>query len=200
MEYKGTTTIGIICRDGIVLATERRATMGHFIASQEAKKVYQIDDNIGLTMAGSVGDAQILIRWIQSEIKYYKMSRGKSMSVKNVSTLLSNILHNSQSLSVSLIVGGKDKDGYSINSLDSIGGLIEEKSIVSTGSGSPMAYGVLEDQYNKDISIEIGINLAVRALNAAKSRDAGSGGVVNVITITDNGYHELTSNELTRYS
>jgi len=91
-EYKGTTTIGLVCDTGVVLATERRATMGHFIASKDAKKVYQIDDLVAMTTAGSVGDAQRLVKWMQVESKLYKMRREEPMTVKGIVSLLANIL------------------------------------------------------------------------------------------------------------
>ena len=92
MEYKGTTTIGLVCDKGVVMASERRATMGHFIASKDAKKVYQIDDLIAMTTAGSVGDAQRLVKWMQVESKLYKMRREEPMTVKGIVSLLANIL------------------------------------------------------------------------------------------------------------
>src|SRR5574341_4975 len=149
MEYKGTTTIGLVCDKGVVLASEKRATMGHFIASKDAKKVYQVDDLVAMTTAGSVGDAQRLVKWMQVESKLYKMRREEPMTVKGIVTLLANILSGSRYFPyfVQLLVGGVDKNGPSLYSLDAIGGIIEEKKAVATGSGSPIAYGVLEDRY-----------------------------------------------------
>ena len=72
---KGTTTVGVVCTDGIVLASEQRATMGNFIASKTAKKVYQVDDLVAMTTAGSVGDAQQLVRLVNVESQLYKISQ-----------------------------------------------------------------------------------------------------------------------------
>ena len=146
-ELKGTTTVGIVCKDGVVLASEKRATMGTFIATHEAKKIYQIDDFVGMTTAGAVGDAQQLVRIISAEARLYKVRRGEPMSVKAIATLLSNILSASKYFPflVQLLVGGVDTKGPSIYSLDLLGGQIEERKVVATGSGSPIAYGVLED-------------------------------------------------------
>ena len=137
MEYKGTTTIGLVCDKGVVLATESRATMGHFIASRDAKKVYQIDDLVAMTTAGSVGDAQRLVKWMQVESKLYKMRREEPMTVKGIVSLLANILSGNRYFPyyVQLLVGGVDKNGPGIYSLDAVGGIIEEKKAVSTGSG-----------------------------------------------------------------
>ncbi|MBU3967646.1 MAG: archaeal proteasome endopeptidase complex subunit beta [Euryarchaeota archaeon] len=198
MEYKGTTTIGLVCDTGVVLATERRATMGHFIASKDAKKVYQIDDLIAMTTAGSVGDAQRLVKWMQVESRLYKMRREEPMTVKGIVSLLANILSGNRYYPyyVQLLVGGFDKNGPSVYSLDAIGGIIEEKKAVSTGSGSPMAYGVLEDRYIEKMPIDDGVELAVRALHNAMKRDSASGDGIEVIKITADGYTKVDDNDI----
>ncbi|KCZ71743.1 proteasome endopeptidase complex, archaeal, beta subunit [Candidatus Methanoperedens nitroreducens] len=198
MQYKGTTTIGLVCDKGVVLAAEKRATMGHFIASKDATKIYQIDDTIAMTTAGSVGDAQRLVKWMQVEAKLYKMRREEPMTVKGVVSLLANILNSSRyyPFFVQLLVGGVDKNGPSIYSLDAIGGVIEEKKAVATGSGSPIAYGILEDRYVEKMPIEDGIKLVVRALHNVMKRDSASGDGIRVITITAEGYKELEENEI----
>jgi proteasome beta subunit len=196
--YKGTTTVGIVCRDGVVLATEQRATMGNFIASKTAKKVYQIDDQVAMTIAGSVGDAQQIVRVMSVESKLYKMRRKESMTIKGLTTLLSNMLSGQRyyPLMVQLLVGGYDKNGPSIYSLDALGGSIEETKAVSTGSGSPFAYGVLEDRYREDMSTEDGIELAVRALHNAMKRDSASGENIDVVVITEDKYTRLDMEEV----
>jgi len=190
MEYKGTTTIGLVCDKGVVLASEKRATMGNFIASKDAKKVYQIDDFIAMTTAGSVGDAQRLVKWMQVESRLYKMRREEPMTVKGIVSLLANILSGNRYYPyfVQLLVGGVDKNGPGIYSLDAVGGIIEEKKAVSTGSGSPMAYGVLEDRYVDNMPIDEGVELVVRALHNAMKRDSASGDGIDVVKITAEGY------------
>jgi proteasome beta subunit len=200
MEYKGTTTIGLVCDTGVVLATERRATMGHFIASKDAKKVYQIDDLVAMTTAGSVGDAQRLVKWMQVESRLYKMRREESMTVKGIVSLLANILSGNRYYPyfVQLLVGGVDKNGPGVYSLDALGGIIEEKKAVATGSGSPMAYGVLEDRYVEKMPIDEGVELAVRALHNAMKRDSASGDGIEVIKITSDGYLKIDDTEIER--
>jgi proteasome beta subunit len=200
MEYKGTTTIGLVCDTGVVLATERRATMGHFIASKDAKKVYQIDDLIAMTTAGSVGDAQRLVKWMQVESRLYKMRREESMTVKGIVSLLANILSGNRYYPyfVQLLVGGVDKNGPGVYSLDALGGIIEEKKAVATGSGSPMAYGVLEDRYVENLPINEGVELAVRALHNAMKRDSASGDGIEVVKITSDGYMKIDDTEIER--
>ncbi len=146
---KGTTTVGLMFDGGVVLATEKRATMGYMIASKRAKKVYQIGNRIGMTTAGGVGDAQQMARLMTVECSLYQIRRGRQMTVGAAATLLSNILNNNRMYPyyVQLLVGGVDENGPSIYSVDALGGATKEEEIVATGSGSPMAYGVLEDRY-----------------------------------------------------
>lgn len=195
---KGTTTVGVVCTDGIVLASEQRATMGHFIASKTAKKVYQIDDLVGMTTAGSVGDAQQLVRLVSVESQLYKMRRNESMTIKGVATLMSNFLNANRyyPMMVQLLIGGVDKNGPAIYSLDAMGGSIEETRISATGSGSPMAYGVLEDQYREDMTVKEGLDLAIRAIHNATKRDSASGENVDVVVITKEAFKRLDPEEV----
>ncbi len=192
-ERKGTTTIGLVCSEGIVLASESRATMGFFIASKDAKKIYQIDDLVGMTTAGSVGDAQRLVKVMQVESKLYKMRRQENMTIKGIGSMLSNVLGGNRYFPymVQLIVGGVDKTGPNLYSLDAMGGQLEEATAVSTGSGSPIAYGILEDRFKKDMSLDDGVDLAIRALHNVVKRDAASGNGIKVVKITSDGYFEV---------
>ncbi|WP_440947193.1 archaeal proteasome endopeptidase complex subunit beta [Methanosarcina sp. T3] len=195
---KGTTTVGVVCTDGIVLASEQRATMGHFIASKTAKKVYQIDDLVGMTTAGSVGDAQQLVRLVSVESQLYKMRRNESMTIKGIATLMSNFLNANRyyPMMVQLLIGGVDKNGPAIYSLDAMGGSIEETRISATGSGSPMAYGVLEDQYKEDMAVKEGLDLAIRAIHNATKRDSASGENIDVVVITKEAFKRLDPEEV----
>jgi len=188
--FKGTTTVGIVCKDGVVLASESRATMGHFIASTTAQKIYQIADRVGLTTAGVVGDAQSIVRMIQVESRLYNMQRGEPMTVRGTTSLLSNVLASRRyfPFMVQLLLGGVDKKGPQLFSLDALGGQIEEQKVVATGSGSPTAYGVLEALYDPKMNIEEGAKLGVRAIHNAMKRDSASGDVIQVVKITSDKY------------
>jgi proteasome beta subunit len=196
--FKGTTTVGVVCTDGIVLASEQRATMGNFIASKTAKKVYQIDDLVGMTIAGSVGDAQQLVRLVNVESQLYKMRRNESMTIKGIATLMSNFLNANRyyPMMVQLLIGGVDKNGPSIYSLDPLGGSIEEARIAATGSGSPMAYGVLEDKYKEDVTVKEGLDLAIRAIHNATKRDSASGENIDVVVITKGEFRRMSPEEV----
>jgi proteasome beta subunit len=197
-EYmKGTTTVGLACKDGVILASDKRATMGTLIAHKIVQKSFKIDKHLGATVAGSVGDAQSLIRWMQAESKLYRMRKGEEMSVKAASTLTGNILFSQRHfpMIVQLIIGGMDKEGASLYSIDPLGSSIQD-NFIATGSGSPMALGVLEDNYKEGLSLKEGIPLSIRALRSALERDAMTGDGIDVVKITEEGFKKLTENEI----
>jgi proteasome beta subunit len=196
--YKGTTTVGLVCREGVVLATEKRATMGSFIASRTAKKIYQIADRIAMTTAGSVGDAQFLARLIRVEANLYEIRRERKPSVRALATLTSNLLNSYRFYPyiVQLLIGGIDDEGAKIFSIDPIGGAIEERDIVATGSGSLTAYGVLEDRYSSELGVGQAVELAVRAIFSAMKRDSASGDGIDVVRITEKEYYQLKPEEI----
>ena len=187
-----TTTVGIVCDQGVVLATDKRATMGSFIATKKARKVYDISERIGMTTAGTVGDLQKLVRFMKSYIERYNVDRKMPMTVKAVATVLANIL-NGYWRGVQILIGGVVPKPC-IFSVDGAGGVTEEDDITATGSGSPTAYGALEALFKKGMSIEECKKLAVRAVYTATKRDSASGGdFFEVVAITQKkGYETET--------
>ncbi len=197
----GTTTLGLICNDGVVLAAEKKSTLGYMVDSKGARKIYKLDDHIAITIAGSVGDAQSLIRLLKAQFKLYKLERGP-ITVKAAATLLSNILQGNKWLPYynQLIVGGFDSEGAHLFSLDPVGGVSSTENYYSTGSGSPFAYGVLESEFKENIDTKEGVKIALKALKSAIERDIASGGKgFTVAIITKEGYKELTDQELKAY-
>lgn len=197
-EYmKGTTTVGIAYKDGVILASDKRATMGTLIAHKIVQKSFMIDKHVGATVAGSVGDAQSLIRWIQAETKLYRMRKGTEMSTGAVATLMANILFGQRyyPMIVQLIVGGVDATGNRIFSIDPLGSVIEDK-MTATGSGSPMAYGVLEDGFKENMPTDDAVNLCIRALRSALARDAMTGDGIDVIKITKDGWDKMDEKDV----
>lgn len=195
---KGTTTVGIKCTDGVVFASERRASMGNLVAHKVAEKVFKIDDHIGTTIAGSVSDAQVLMKYISAEVALYKMRNGEPISVEAAASLCANILHSSRGmpLYVQTLLGGVDEEGAKIYSMDPTGGMVEDK-FVSTGSGSTFAYGVLEDRYHDDLTMDEGIDIALKCLKSAVARDVYSGDGLLVATIdADEGFKMLSEEEI----
>ena len=194
----GTTTVGVVTKTGVVMGADMRATMGHLIAHKSTQKLFKIDDHLAMTIAGGVGDAQVLVRWLQSETDLYKLRRGTEISVKSAATIMANILNQNKFTPyyVQLLIGGVDLEGSHIFSLDAAGGSIPDK-FVTTGSGSVFVYGVLEDRWREDMSLEEGVDLVTRGLAAAMKRDSASGDGMMICTIThDKGVVLLTKDEI----
>ena len=181
---KGTTTVGIVFDKGVILAADKRATMGTFIAAKNVQKVHIIADRLALTMAGGVGDAQQLARLMKAELELFKHSRGKAITVQGAATLLSNVLQGSKYYPyfVQMIIAGVDVRPRLFD-LDPFGGLLEE-DYVSTGSGSVVAYGVLDENYRKDMTQDEAAKVAAKAVAAAMRRDSATGEAVDVLVIT----------------
>ncbi|MHA1409274.1 MAG: archaeal proteasome endopeptidase complex subunit beta [Candidatus Odinarchaeia archaeon] len=193
----GTTTVGIRCKDGVVLATDKRATAQYLVATKNAQKIYVLDEHLAATIAGSVADAQKMMDTITAEAKLFRLRNDKPMRVKAASRLLANILFQSRIMPylLQLIVGGVDDTGPRLFVLDLFGSLTEEK-FVSTGSGSPIAFGVLEDKYHDEIKLNEAIPIAIRAVKSAISRDVATGDGVDVIKITKQGVTKLSKDEI----
>lgn len=191
---KGTTTVGITCKDGVVFASERRASMGNLVAHKVAEKIFKIDNHIATTIAGSVAGAQSLMKIISAEVSLYKLRNGEDISIESAAAVTSNILHSNPQY-VQILLGGIDEDGASIYSLDAAGGMIKD-TFISTGSGSTFAYGVLEDRYTPKLTTNQGVELALRAIKAATERDVYSGNGFLVATVTKDGYKMLDEKEV----
>ncbi len=198
----GTTTLGMICRDGVILAAESKSTMGYLIASKESEKIIQLEDHIAMTIAGSSGDAESLERYMKAELKLFAIENQRRISVKGAATLLANMLQNSKYYPyyVQLIVAGYDSTGARVFTLDPLGSSEEERKFFSTGSGSPFALGVLEDSYKEGMTTEEGSKLAMRAIKSAIERDIGSGGkAMDIAVITKDGV-KITRYEIEKLS
>lgn len=202
----GTTTVGIACKDGIVLAADKRATAGNLIVDKKADKVHIISDDVAVTIAGVVSDAQLLIKLIKAELKLKEIRTNKKPTIKESANLLggmlySNIRRPSMMPGIAhFLLAGKDLLGAHLYDLFPDGSITEIKEFVSSGSGSVIAYGVLETQYNPEMTIEEGIRLATRSINAAMQRDSCSGNGIDVVTITNkeikNALHKEIKTEL----
>ena len=194
---EGTTTVGLACRGGVVLAADTRATMGYLVASKQARKVYRITDNIGVTVAGGVADTQDLVNILRAEARYYSLREGASMDVRAVAKLAANVLHAYRLFPyiANLLVGGVGADGSRLYFIDLDGSLTEE-SMVATGSGSPVAYGVMESEFREGISTDEAVPIAIKAVKAAMKRDIATGNELAVAVISEAGFRELTPEEI----
>jgi len=193
----GTTTVGIVCTDGVVLGTDTRATAGYFIAHKHVRKIFKIDDYVAATMSGVVAEAQKVLETAQLAVRLYKSETGMRMSIKAIATYISNILFSSRLFPyvIHTIVAGVDEQGPNMYMIDWFGSLTKERYI-ATGSGSPIALGVLEDNYYEGISLKEAIPIVIRAINSAIRRDPGSGEGIDVVYITKDKYVELPKSEI----
>ena len=187
----GATTVGVVCADGIILASEKRVTYGNFVMSRGGKKVFKITGQIGAACAGLVGDMQILTREVEAQANLFSMEVGRPISVRAAAKLMSNILFNRRyaPLITQTIVGGLDDEGASLYVLDVLGSLIPDKYAV-VGSGTEIAVGVLEEGYKEGLSVEDAKALVTRAIKSAISRDAMSGDGIDFLIITKDGVAE----------
>ncbi|MDY6818823.1 MAG: archaeal proteasome endopeptidase complex subunit beta [Halobacteriales archaeon] len=183
----GTTTVGITTTDGVVMATDMRASLGgRFISNKDVQKVEQIHPRAALTMAGSVGGAQSFIRSLRVEANLYETRRGKEMTMQALSTLAGNFLRGGPFFLVSPILGGVDEEGQHVFSLDPAGGVMSD-DYTATGSGMQLAYGVLERDYTDDLTNDEATGLAARAVKSAVERDTASGDGIYLAEITSDG-------------
>jgi len=195
---KGTTTCAITCTDGVVLAADTRASAGLFIADKHVMKIQKVDDHLGMTIAGGVADAQNLVDTMRYNANIYRLSKKELIPVSSAARLCSNILFNQRYFPyyVQIIMAGYDhrEEEGKIYNIDLFGSMTTEK-FISTGSGSPVAYGYLESEHKDGISVNEAYKIAIQSIAAAIRRNAGTGDSINAVIIDKNGYRELTKEE-----
>ena len=192
MWVPGATTIGLIFKDGVLLASEKRISYGYLVVSKVGKKVFKITDHIGAACAGLVSDMQVLIREVEAYSNLFKLDVGRPISVRSAAKLMSNLLFNRRMapLITQTIIGGIDNEGGpSLYSLDPLGSVLPDKYTV-VGSGTEIAMGVIEDGYEENMNAEKAKELVIRAMKSAISRDIMSGDGIDFLTITKQGIQE----------
>ena len=189
----GATTIGVVCRDGVILASEKRVAYGYLIVSKGGKKVFKITDQIGAACAGLVSDMQVLVREVEAQANLFSMDVGRRISVRSAAKLMANILFNRRyaPLITQTIVAGLDEEGPSLYVLDVLGSVIPDKYAV-VGSGTEIAVGVLEEGYKEEMKLKEAKELVTRAIKSAISRDIMSGDGIDFLIITKEGIAEET--------
>lgn len=198
----GTTTLAMLCKDGVVLAADRRMTAGTMIVSKKFQKIIPLNDDIAITIAGMVSDAQLLTKIIKAQLHLDSIRRNKKPSVKGAANLIGSLTYNNirkftPFLSVvGFLLGGRDESGYHIYDIGVDGSVTEHDDYVCDGSGSIFAVGLLEANYNKDISVDDGVKLAVKALNSALQRDTASGSGYDVFVVNKDGVKKVIEKEL----
>lgn len=190
---KGTTTCALTCNDGIVLAADTRASAGFFIADRHVMKIQKVDRHMGMTIAGGVADAQNLVDIMRYNANIYRLTNRELMPIKSAARLCSNVLFNQRYYPyyVQIILAGFDNVGGQIYNIDLFGSITTEK-FISTGSGSPVAYGYLESEFKENLSVNEAYKIAIQAIAAAIRRNAGTGDNINAVIIDKEGYRELS--------
>lgn len=187
----GATTIGVVCKDGVILAAERRVTYGYFIMSKTGKKVFKIADKIGAACAGIVADMQILTREVGAYLRLYTYEREQSVTVRTAAKLMGSMLFERRYFPylAQTIVAGMDETGPKLFVLDPLGSVIEDK-FTAVGSGSEIAMGLLESDFKEGMSVDDARGLVRKAVKAASARDIGSGEGLDMLVITNAGIAE----------
>ncbi|MBI4448189.1 proteasome subunit beta [Candidatus Woesearchaeota archaeon] len=199
---KGTTTVGIVCKDGIILAGDKRTSAGYLISDSQTEKVYKISNYMAITIAGLVSDTQLFTKIIRAQLNLMRIRRNREPTVKEAANLLSSLIYGhirQPSMifgAVGFLLGGYDKDGFHLYELGMDGSLTQSDDYRSSGSGSYVAYGVLETIYKKDCTLQEGIKIAVKSINAAIKRDMPTGDGIDVIAITPAGVSNVFQKKL----
>ncbi len=197
----GTTTVGIVCKDGIILAADRRMTAG-YVAHKKFTKIIQISDDMAVTVAGMVSEVQLLAKLIKAELKLKDLQTYRKSTVKEAANLLASLVYaNVRKMSMvpgiaAFNLGGRDDQGFHLYGLGIDGSVSKHDDYTTDGSGCMFAMGVLEAEYKKGLSVEEGMKLAVKAVNAALQRDPYSGNGIDVISITDKGVKTVLEKEI----
>jgi proteasome beta subunit len=188
---QGATVVGLVCRDGVVLAAEKRVSWGRMVMSRSGKKVFQVTPQIGLAFAGLVSDMQALMREAGAYANLFRLDNGRPIGVRAMAKLISNMLFSRRlmPLLMETVVGGVDDEGPAIYSMDPVGSLIPD-DFVTAGSGAPIAMGLVEARYSGDMDVEAGAELALSAIKSAVARDVSSGDGVDMLLIRADGVEE----------
>lgn len=191
------TVVGVRCKDGIALASDTRGAAYYLVLSKRVRKIFQLEERIGAAISGSSGDVQSLMNLLKTEANLYRLNHDRPISTKSLAQIAANLLHNRRMFPyiVAGILSGVDGDGPRLFFLDPIGGKIEEEKFASAGTGSTIAYGVLEQNYRDDMKLSDGLKLAAQSIRTAIERDAATGDKVVVATIDEKGYRELSEEE-----
>lgn len=194
MLQTGTTTVGIIVKDGVVIGTDSQATAGTVVASKQAQKLFEINKYTAATIAGGVADCQYVVNQLRALSRLREVEEERVPEPKYIASITRNILFSGRSYFLSMmIVGGyslREKSGK-LYGIDLLGTLYEESEYLSFGSGSPFSLGVLESDWKANITKAKGIELLKTAINSSRERDAGSGYELQICTIDKNGFNQI---------
>ena len=197
----GTTTVGIVCKDAVILAADKKTTFGGMmVASTKTEKVLILNEDLAVTTAGSVSDIQLFVKLLKAQVKLDELRKNKKLKTKEVTNFLASVIYSSARQYIpsltGFLVGGRDIEGTHLYELGSDGSIMEFDDFVSDGSGMMYATGVLESGWKKDMSLDEGMKLAVKAVSASMQRDTASGGGIDVVAITKDGIKKVLTKQL----
>ena len=197
----GTSLVGLVCKDGVVMAGDRKATAGgQIVMNKNAKKVVQINNYLVISGTGVSSDIDYVIKLIRAELKLKEMRDKKRPSVKEASNLIALILYkNIRQPSMiqfvaGLMVGGVNQDGSCVlYSVEPAGSTMKVEDFdANFSSGMPYILGLLENRYKEDLSIKEAIELAADSIKSATERDTASGYGIDVYAITKEGIKQVS--------
>jgi len=199
----GTTTVGIVCKDGIVLAADKRATADYLIADKKAKKVHKLSDNIAVTIAGGVSDIQMVLKLTKAELELKRVRTKQLSTVKEAANIFANIVYQnirkfSTIVGIShFILGGRDNHGFALYDVTPDGAISEHLDYATSGAyGAIVAYGILENEWKPNMTIEEGKKMAIKVLLTAIKRDASVGNGIDIVIIDKKGVSEIKEEKI----
>lgn len=181
----GATAVGVRGKDFVILGAERRVSYGGYVASKAGKKVYKVTDYLGMALAGLFADIQAITKMLKANIDYYNLVVGKRISIRAAAKLLATMLYSYKYFPFfsEVLIGGIDLEGEPrLYVMDPLGSLIED-DFAALGSGAPIAIGVLETRYSKDMGVEDAKKMVTDSIRAAIERDALSGDGIDILVI-----------------
>lgn len=192
------TVVGLNYEEGTTLASDSRTTARNLVRSKKVQKIYKIQDNIAAGISGLGGDAKSLVDNMKTESNLYRMRKDKQIPTNSLARLTSNIFHQRKMMPyiVSMILAGYDSDGPRLFFLDPAGGNLEEEKFASAGTGSSVAYGVLEQKYELGMEKEEALELATQSIQQAIERDAATGDKISVVNIDSDGFQKLSDDRI----
>jgi len=185
----GTTTVGLVCKDAVILGTDKRASISYFVASKIAEKLHRIQEHLYMTIAGGVADAMYLVDVLRAETALYQLKEERPIKVKSAGKLLSNILYQNKMypFQVGLILGGvTEEEGPILLDIGAYGSILPEK-FCAVGSGQNFSYGVLEAKYKENLTIKQGKQIIIKAITSSIIRDMASGNGIDIAVVKKDG-------------
>ena len=189
----GACSVAVKCKDGVVLGNDNRVIWGYTVTNKNTKKVFPLTKNIGMTCYGLVGDFQNIVKILIANANIYEFREGVPITVKAMAKLVANMLYQRKMAPyyVNLAIAGIDEGGPQVWTMDAIGSLMPD-DFATGGSAATMAVGILEVEYNPEMTVEQGIKLVEKTVRAAVKRDATTGNGIDILAITKDGCKELS--------